>query len=943
MLYDKFIELFDAELNKLKITKDKRYCVPGNHDVSVTYVKKNFVIHEGIVAQSLVENKYNDFINENNNILVNKFDNYKSFEERFASNGISDKILSGKGFLLENNIGIYCVNSATFSSGGYNDISDKGRLGIDTRSLYKWIHDCKANIKILVMHHTLDFLTDWARIELDKVLIKEFSLCISGHIHSQSAYHLINDSYSLVKCSAPPLLINKKGELGYSIISVSESGVKEIQYRQWTKNYTFVSGVNFSDNDDGRIKIKKNIKYEIRDTITKILNDNLNHALRSFNSQPIFWVEPYLCNTNEIDVATGNEKSAIVDIQNFVLNPESTIIQAPPQYGLTCLAHYFVKIAWENDYSFWLYLDASQLKPSNIDQEVKKILRRFELDMTKVACVILDSWNNYSKESFQVLQKISDLFKRIPLIVMQTIDDSKFLLSTNKELYERTFNIIYLHALTRNHVRKVVSSYNNYKKIGDEDIVTSKVVTDLEVLNIPRTPLNCLTLLKVSEGYFEESPINRTKMLEMILFLLFNVDNIPTYKTKPDLKDCEYVLGRYCEKMIREKIDSFSRIDFLNEIKKFCDERLIDLEVEVVFDVLYANNILIKYEDKFVFRFAFWVYYFCANRMHHDKSFADFMLSNRTYVAFPEIIEFYTGIDRSRDDALKLLIDDLVNISNTVNLKVGLPDGMNPYKHLKYSPSEETIKKMKEEINENVQVSNLPDIVKDQHADKFYDPSRPYNQSVNRIIEDYSIVLLVQSIKASSRALRNSDYVNPEIKRKLLKEIICGWEQISKVIFAIAPLLALKGNVIFDGTLFRLASSFGEEPTDRLIALIENIPYNVVNIFKKDIFSHKMGTLLYDCIQNETNEINKHELILLIIYERPVGWKKQLEEYIISLPTNSFFLYNIIHILRIEWYLSFAPKHTLKEIEYLIKLGIAKHSFNVKKPGIDKITKIKFK
>jgi predicted MPP superfamily phosphohydrolase len=56
-LYDKFIELFDVELNKLKINKEKRYCVPGNHDISVAYVKNNFVVHEGIVSQDLNEKK----------------------------------------------------------------------------------------------------------------------------------------------------------------------------------------------------------------------------------------------------------------------------------------------------------------------------------------------------------------------------------------------------------------------------------------------------------------------------------------------------------------------------------------------------------------------------------------------------------------------------------------------------------------------------------------------------------------------------------------------------------------------------------------------------------------------------------------------------------------------------------------------------------------------
>ena len=65
--------------------------------------------------------------------------------------------------------------------------------------------------------------------------------------------------------------------------------------------------------------------------------------------------------------------------------------------------------------------------------------------------------------------------------------------------------------------------------------------------------MNCFTLLKVAEKYFDESPINRTDMIEKVLFVLFNMDGLSRYKTKPDLKDCEYVLGRYCEKMIKNQ------------------------------------------------------------------------------------------------------------------------------------------------------------------------------------------------------------------------------------------------------------------------------------------------------------------------------------------------------------------------------------------------------
>src|SRR3989304_568791 len=117
--------------------------------------------------------------------------------------------------------------------------------------------------------------------------------------------------------------------------------------------------------------------------------------------------------------------------------------------------------------------------------------------------------------------------------------DERFIEPADSRKLSREFDIFHLWTLRREHIRRVVVSYNRQKHIGDEEAVVARVATDLEVLNLHRTPLNCLTILKVSEVDFDDSPVNRTEMIHRVLFLLFNVDAIPNYKSRPDLKDCE--------------------------------------------------------------------------------------------------------------------------------------------------------------------------------------------------------------------------------------------------------------------------------------------------------------------------------------------------------------------------------------------------------------------
>jgi len=682
------------------------------------------------------------------------------------------------------------------------------------------------------------------------------------------------------------------------------------------------------------IDLNENLK------IKELFEERFRDSLQTYSSQPIFWVDPILSKSDDILPNPDEDKDNIVDVSVLYNNPQTTIIKAPPQFGLTSLAHFIIKEAYNKNSFIGLYLDASDFKSHSVDKQIKKELKQLEVSIDCIDFIILDSWSNYEVDSMRMLKKLAEGYSNIPLIVMQRIDETKFQKDNEPISINREFDVLHLLALTRSRVRKVVSAYNNEKQIGDEDKVLSKVVSDLDVLNIHRTPFNCITLLKVSEKYFDESPVNRTKMLEMVLFLLFNIDEIPTYRAKPDLKDCEYVLGRFCEMMIKDCNYFFTRDYFITELRKFCAEKLIDLEIDLVFDILFQNNIIVSRNSEFTFRFTYWIFYFAAQRMHTDESFAKYIFEKEVYISFPELIEFYTGIDRNRDDALKVLINDIKNTRNIVETKVGLPDTMNPFDSIKWRPSDDSIENIKEEIGEDVNKSKLPVEVKDKYADRSYDQTKAYNQTVHTVMQEYSLLVLMQKIRASSVALRNSDYVSPNIKRELLSEIMCSWEQISKVLIAMSPILASRGHAAFEGQGFMLAGNWGDTFEQRFNKVIQCIPTNVVAFFKDYLFSTKMGPLLYDNLKNETNPLRQHELALFLVLERPNGWKEQISKYISSIHKNSFYLFGIFNALRSQYKYSFATSKELAEIEYLIKMGIAKHQKGIKSPGIETIKKI---
>ncbi len=76
-LYDSFLVQFEKECGELGITKKQRICIPGNHDVSQTYIEQCKIEHAGVLAVSirLNEKDFNDYIGTSPKILLAKFAN----------------------------------------------------------------------------------------------------------------------------------------------------------------------------------------------------------------------------------------------------------------------------------------------------------------------------------------------------------------------------------------------------------------------------------------------------------------------------------------------------------------------------------------------------------------------------------------------------------------------------------------------------------------------------------------------------------------------------------------------------------------------------------------------------------------------------------------------------------------------------------------------------
>jgi len=912
--YEVFFKEMNERLDQIGITKDRRIQVPGNHDVDRNIVLNNYEMLFNNREEINTEECFNNFI-EKNDIFNDMFANYELFETDFSKYGL-DFFVSGKGWEIDKYLGVYCLNSAICSLGGVNNVKDENKLSICTRELMEWCKNKKTSLNIILMHHPLKDLTKWSRDEIKKIIDKNFILCLSGHNHEQDVFFTNLTQNSLV-CSAPQLFTSKSDYLGYAIIYIENTYVSKIVYRQYINNQ-FLNGAYFTNSNDGILQVPAKYAYiKYQDNIA-LLQAKLENSLLLFKGQPHIFIKPIISRKREF-----NDDENILD--DLIASPTSSFIVAHPQFGLTCLSHYMRLEAYKNN-SFWIYIDSFHCKSRKILKEIEEQCLQYGKRTQDIDCIIVDSWDSNEVDHQHLLLEIDAKYQDVPLIIMMAY--SEFIIELDIDMLKllHKFEIFHLQALKREKVREFIATYNAHKKIAEENEIVSKIVKDMKALNIHRTPLNCYTLLRVLENNFNENMINRTKLIKAVLNTLFSdVTNIYYSSKKPDIDDVEFIMGYFCKNLIINKKKTFSKMELTDELMKFTKTKLITIDVKKVIAVFIENNIILNYNENYEFKHTYWIFYFAGSYMFKDEEFANYVIEEKRYVNYPEIIEFYTGIDGRRENIINVLIKELMEMINCVSSKIGIPDDYNPWGSIVWEPNDKTIENIRNEISEKVQNSNLPNNIKDQHADRNYNSEAPYSQTINHFLNEYSVISLFQCIKASSGALRNSNYINPDYKITLLSEIIKGWEQLSRIFLWISPVLAIKGKASYDGIGVELSDSFKGTAKEKLKEIFLLNPKNTVGYFKDYISSNKIGPAFYKLLNSDINELQKHFIALYLISEKPTEWCKNVHSHMNKLHISTFYIGDINIAISEELqtgYLDKDEEMSMKNLKLIVKAKI---------------------
>ena len=778
--YEDFSDIFIKKLQKF-VSLDHIIVVAGNHDLNRNILKQKGwkKKQDDFVNSKEDETTYNGLLkDEKDSLILRKFQCFSKFvNEKLL---IPNFNLFGYEVNIVPEISLYCLNTALLSNGDQEGFpKDLGNLRIETSGLYKWAQENEGRTKILVMHHPIYHLTEYAQAIIDNNIRKHVNIVVTGHLHRQDFKQYLGVELDTVKyCSSPQLFSDKKDQNGYTLMNFNESHLDSIQYRKWSTIYEeFVEGAEFTRTPDGVLLFEKQKTAE-EDFITKELAQNLQNSLTSYNYTPS-WVDRIVSNVAP-GTSVKEEDAFVWDHVNIINSNKNIQIVGGAQFGLTCFAHKLVLDAWRIKKEHWLYINGFDLRINNVQTSVDNITRNRNINVGAIKTLVIDNWNKTYDDKDKIMTKVAKILPQTRIILLNNEDDTLFFAGLNNQSYEEEYQLLYLRELSRRSIRQLAREFIQRQHFDDntDGKILEKLIRQMMELNVHRTPVNCLQLLLNFQQNFDAHPIDRTKILKSLIMFFFLKPDSYFYTDSLDETDCCVIMGKLSEMLMRSSDGTyyqryFTEDDFKRSTSPLDGKYSENTRLRLL-RAMQDAQIIVPYLNYFEFRFSYWVYFFAAYQMYIDTDFYNYMVEHEKCIYMPDIVEFYSGIDPKCDRLVEKIITELVTLSNDVTTNL-VPEQKDPYSLLKFRQNPELDTKTKEQLEAGIKASKLPSEVKDAMMDSRDDNARPFFQMMNNVLDQYKVRNMMSLARSASRAMRNGLHIEESNRVKLYEAVQTSW------------------------------------------------------------------------------------------------------------------------------------------------------------------------
>lgn len=523
-------QVINPILERLNIDISKFIICPGNHDIDRNADDK---FYEAGLSSSLNSiNEVNLFINngDDNYSGIERIKEYKIFEFALYKD-VKEKEHSKFKFSTKINVANKTIGISSLNTSWrcYND-DDSGKILLGENQLndnYKYVEDC--DIKIALMHHQLDWLSEVDRNIIEKHMSKRFDIVFSGHVHKNDTQFIVDPNGVCLYITSPSGLNqirenNKDYFNGFTVIDYGDE-VKCSFFKYIHDQIKFVKNTDIHEEGVFKIDITSkakdstNINSEklIMDDFLCFLNDSgANFTHRSKNLQlDDLYVFPLLDQFSLMEQEEKNSTISTDEVFSNIIsdNTLNVIFSGEENSGKTSLCKQLYKKLLSNKETLPVYIRGRDIKKVS-DKDIENLINKECRNQYKNDCIssgfrkviIVDDFNNCglphkSKKTF-----INYLYKNN----IQTVITWNELFTLSELLESQTITFEILNILKfgtkkrRELIRKWVDLFdeelqNDNEKEFQINELTKMINSVIGINLVPSLPIYILTILQSNE------------------------------------------------------------------------------------------------------------------------------------------------------------------------------------------------------------------------------------------------------------------------------------------------------------------------------------------------------------------------------------------------------------------------------------------------------------
>lgn len=784
-------------LDAINIKKKNFILVPGNHEINQDKIDR--VTEKGLSA-------IND-LSEINETIEYMDDMYKNrisyFYDYIFKNYIKDAHGWNLGYSVErevNNIkfGFVGLDSAWRSSGSGD--KERGTLLIGKPQIdyhYEIIKD--ASIKICLMHHPLDWLSDKEMKIIERELGK-FDIVLRGHVHDLEDKQVTTQQYSTIFNTAGKLNPISEFYSGYSIINIDiDNMVCDIYQRDYYQSprNNFDKGLRI--NEEGKVTYQLN-DYSEEKNLIKSLKFDLNNYFKdtsvkhemfknmdSFSPDNIsdFFVEPVLFDKSKIERISHediNYKSNKIPFSDIVFSDDNIMIFGKKEFGKTTILQQIgVQNSATNNSFIPVYIDLTETKKCK--SRLINMTYWFILDNVANECLLSKNQINKMMEDGKILYLLDNFEISNPshLRWVKELTDSfpknKFVITVEENLYKGNASIDYGHigieyksvfidSFNKNQVRAMVKKWGEGKDNLDINSMTNQIMTYCDNTLFALSPFNIAVFMTIWDIDRNFIPINEGKVMEYYLEVV--LDKLSTddfqrscygFKLKQDF------LGYLAHKMFNEDKFYFTQDEFGRIVVDYHEYRGFKIEESKFDKIFFDKNILYKAKNNIYFTNTGILEYCIAFYATIDPKFCDELINNRKKKNVVRDLIYYSGLVANCRDLLNLLREE---INDTVERNL---DRLNFTEEINIGIEFQSDSKViKEAINKNRK--SMEEI--DELYEKYYIKKEIEPLDFSKLITQEDKNSFVDLLTIYGGAIKNAETISKEEKKLHLETYMLG-------------------------------------------------------------------------------------------------------------------------------------------------------------------------